>query len=821
MQGPEEPCERHPTALRRPRPPRRPAGRTQGGPRTAPPSRPPAARPRRREGQRREGQAGAARRARSSSATCRAGRRRGTSRKKTLKWGAIVGFSGLDLAAITVYVIYRMIDIPNPNTDFEAQTTTVYYSDGEHVLGTFALQNRESIPLSEMPQSIQDAVISAEDRTFYTNNGIDIKGIVRAAWNNLHSGSIEQGASTITQQYVKILYLSQERTWTRKIKEAFLAVKLQNEQSKDQILEGYLNTIYFGRGAYGVQAAAQAYFDKDAKDLTVPESAVLASVLNSPTALDPANGKDARKALLARYDTCSRAWCRWATSTRRRPRSTRRSCRPFPEIRDVNTYGGQKGYLMTLVKNQLHRPRLQRQRDRGRRPQGHDDHRLQDGARRQQDREARCAAGAPPGPPHRTRVGRAGDRRPARHDRRPRLPAEPAQNWATSAANRGRRSRRSHSRPASRTASPCSDTFDGNSPYTYPDGKTVRNEGESPRHPDRRLVRVGDHADLGDRGFRQHRLRRPDVVRWATTVRKRSSTRRSRRNPQELAGARAEPRRRARAAPRSRPSTWPTATRRSPPTASTPTGTSSTRSPTPTASYEHKVKTTRLSPRSWRATSRTRSSRSSRSAPGRTRRRSSGRRPARPARDGVREGRTTSTCRRRGSSATRRSSRPRSCSCAADGNESLEGYLDPFFGAHYPTETWTAYMTSALQGKPALDFPDPAELHGESPTYSRRRRRARHRRPRRRRPRLRRRRRRRPRRRSRRPRRPSRRPRRRSRRPDDADDAVGCRPCQCATTRRQSAAGWRRRQGRRGPAPGGGPAAGGGSRRPDVVVAAP
>ena len=152
-----------------------------------------------------------------------------------------------------------------------------------------------------MPQSIQDAVIAAEDQSFYSNSGIDIKGIVRAAWNNLHSSSIEQGASTITQQYVKILYLSQERTWTRKIKEAFLAVKLQNELTKDEILEGYLNTIYFGRGAYGIQAAAQAYFDKDAKDLTVPESAVLASVLNSPSALDPANGKDSREALLSRY----------------------------------------------------------------------------------------------------------------------------------------------------------------------------------------------------------------------------------------------------------------------------------------------------------------------------------------------------------------------------------------------------------------------------------------------------------------------------------------------------------------------------------------
>ena len=221
--------------------------------------------------------------------------------KKTFKWGAIVGFSGLVLASIAVYVTYRMIDIPNPNTDFQAQTTTVYYADGKHVLGRFALQNRESIPLSEMPKSMQDAAMSAEDRSFETNSGVDPKGIVRAAWSNLHSDSGTQGASTITQQYVKILYLSQERTWKRKIKEAFLAVKVQNTLSKDEILEGYLNTIYFGRGAYGIQAASKAYFNKDAKDLTVPESAVLASVLNSPGTLDPAEGKAAKKALKARY----------------------------------------------------------------------------------------------------------------------------------------------------------------------------------------------------------------------------------------------------------------------------------------------------------------------------------------------------------------------------------------------------------------------------------------------------------------------------------------------------------------------------------------
>ncbi|HEY7043931.1 MAG TPA: transglycosylase domain-containing protein, partial [Nocardioidaceae bacterium] len=273
--------------------------------------------------------------------------------KKTAKWGAIVGFAGLVTVAIAVYVTYRMIDIPNPNTDFQAQTTTVYYSDGRHVLGQFALQNRESIPLSQMPKSLQYAAMSAEDRSFETNKGLDPKGIARAAWNNLHSGSDTQGASTITQQYVKILYLSQERTWKRKVKEAFLAVKVQNTLSKDQIMEGYLNTIYFGRGAYGAQAAAQAYFDKDAADLTVPESAVLAAVLNSPGTLDPADGKDNRQRLLERYRYVLDGMVSMGNLDEARAQRFEKHVPKLAVVEEKDTYGGQKGYLLTLVEQQL------------------------------------------------------------------------------------------------------------------------------------------------------------------------------------------------------------------------------------------------------------------------------------------------------------------------------------------------------------------------------------------------------------------------------------------------------------------------------------
>jgi membrane peptidoglycan carboxypeptidase len=220
--------------------------------------------------------------------------------KRVLRRVLLVGALVAGLGVATVAAAYAFIDIPDPNEEFQAETTAVYYSDGKHRIGTFAVQNRNAIPLSRVPQHVQDAVVAAENREFWTDEGIDPTGIVRAAYSNLQGGPT-QGASTITQQYVKLLYLSQEQTYTRKFKEAILALKVDQEMSKEEILEGYLNTIYFGRGAYGIQAAAKAYFEKPARKLDVREGAVLAAVLNSPGSFDPAVEKDNSKALLGRY----------------------------------------------------------------------------------------------------------------------------------------------------------------------------------------------------------------------------------------------------------------------------------------------------------------------------------------------------------------------------------------------------------------------------------------------------------------------------------------------------------------------------------------
>ncbi len=272
--------------------------------------------------------------------------------KKTLKWSGITGLVLALLATLTFIVLYRAIDIPDPNADFQTETTYVYYSDGKSELGRYAEQNRNSIPLSEMPDFVKDGVVAAEDRSFWTNNGIDPRGILRAAFSNA-SGNDTQGASTITQQYVKILYLSQEHSYKRKVREAVVSLKLHRQQSKEQILEGYLNTIYFGRGAYGIDAAAQTWFRKPAKDLTLRESAVLSSVINNPTLFDPANGKHNRQSLKNRYTRVLNAMAQMGVVSAEQATKAAKKLPAFPKARAETTYGGQKGHALTMIRKEL------------------------------------------------------------------------------------------------------------------------------------------------------------------------------------------------------------------------------------------------------------------------------------------------------------------------------------------------------------------------------------------------------------------------------------------------------------------------------------
>ncbi|MDO5742532.1 MAG: transglycosylase domain-containing protein, partial [Vagococcus sp.] len=202
---------------------------------------------------------------------------------------------GVIAVSLIFLIAYWKLDVPSVSKVARAQITKVYYADGKTEMGTFAERNRKIIELDQLPDHVADAVIASEDRTFWENNGVDFKGIVRALWNNIQ-GKPLQGASTLSQQYIENYYVGDTRTYTGKFKETILALKINREQSKEEILINYLNTIYFGRGAYGIEAAAQAYFDKSAKDLTVSESALLSGIIPAPSVYDPKkNEKIAKK----------------------------------------------------------------------------------------------------------------------------------------------------------------------------------------------------------------------------------------------------------------------------------------------------------------------------------------------------------------------------------------------------------------------------------------------------------------------------------------------------------------------------------------------
>ena len=276
--------------------------------------------------------------------------------KQRLKRFAVVTFTtGLVFTLIVfgVFVyLYKAIDIPQPNAEFLTQTTYVYYDDGKDEAGRFATQLRDSVSLDDMAVDLKEAVVAAENRTFYTDSGIDPQGILRAVFNNA-SGNSTQGASTITQQYVKILYLTQEQSYKRKVKEAVQSLKVQRTQSKDEVLENYLNLIYFGRGAYGVEAAANVFFGIKAADLNLRQSAVLAAVLNNPTRFDPDNGPDAKRALKGRYDYVLDSMAETDKISNDEAVQAKERLPKFPDLPVESSYGLQKGHVLTMVKKAM------------------------------------------------------------------------------------------------------------------------------------------------------------------------------------------------------------------------------------------------------------------------------------------------------------------------------------------------------------------------------------------------------------------------------------------------------------------------------------
>ncbi|MEX2981373.1 transglycosylase domain-containing protein [Streptomyces sp. C36] len=244
---------------------------------------------------------------------------------------------------------YLLVDIPPANKAAVAESNVFLYSDGSQ-LARDGEVNRESVALSRVPKDVQHAVLAAEDRDFYSESAVNPEAMLRAAWNTV-TGKGKQSGSTITQQYVKNYYLGQEQTISRKVKEFFIAIKLDREESKNDILEGYLNTSYFGRNAYGIQAASQAYYGKDSDKLTTAEGAYLATLLNAPSAYDVGAHPENKPRALARWNYVLDGMLKkkWLGEDERA-----RITFPMPgKTKPRLSMTGQRGYLVEAVKDYL------------------------------------------------------------------------------------------------------------------------------------------------------------------------------------------------------------------------------------------------------------------------------------------------------------------------------------------------------------------------------------------------------------------------------------------------------------------------------------
>ncbi|MFH8490023.1 transglycosylase domain-containing protein [Streptomyces longisporoflavus] len=270
--------------------------------------------------------------------------------------GLFVGLLG-SLMAVTG-IAYALVGVPKVDDAATAQNNVYYWADGKQMVATGGETNRQIIDYEDIPKEMRTAVISAENKTFEDDKGVDPMGIARAVVN-MAKGGETQGGSTITQQYVKNARLGdQSQTFTRKFKELFISIKVGRQVSKEEIMAGYLNTAYYGRGAYGIQAAARAYFGVDAKELDPSQSALLATVLKGATYYDPAGSAAVDPAATAEANT-ERATKRWKwildeevkdghLTAERRAKYTK-----FPKLQNPRSnaqLGGQVGYLVDLAK---------------------------------------------------------------------------------------------------------------------------------------------------------------------------------------------------------------------------------------------------------------------------------------------------------------------------------------------------------------------------------------------------------------------------------------------------------------------------------------
>ena len=270
---------------------------------------------------------------------------------KLIRAGIFLAGFGFVAGATLFAFAWFTVSIPDPNAYVNSQSTIIQYSDGTEI-GRVGTQNRQILPLAKIPLKMRNAVMAAEDRNYYSNRAFSPTGIARAILNNLKSGSLNgEGGSTITQQYAKTAFLTPSRTIQRKIKELVISLKLENALTKDQILENYLNTIYFGRGSYGVQTASQQYFNRNVDQLTLSQTAVIASILRSPGFYDPSLSKENQVRLENRFAYVIQGMLdkKWITEAEAKAAK-------MPVVTPRTTSGqlsGPKGYIIDAVQKEL------------------------------------------------------------------------------------------------------------------------------------------------------------------------------------------------------------------------------------------------------------------------------------------------------------------------------------------------------------------------------------------------------------------------------------------------------------------------------------
>ncbi|MFG2628438.1 transglycosylase domain-containing protein [Streptomyces sp. NPDC048473] len=273
--------------------------------------------------------------------------------RRLFTWRKMLGtFFGFCLLIMGAFVaLYMYVDIPKANDMAERQSNVYQYSDGTVLTRTGDGVNRQIVDLAEVPKEVQHTFVAAENKTFYKDKGVDLKGTARGLLNTL-SGKGKQGGSTITQQYVKNYYLTQDPTVSRKLKELVISLKVDQKKDKNFILAGYINTAYYGRGASGIQAAAQAYYGVDAKDLNVSQGAYLAALLQAPSQYDWATATGTGKKLVKErwgYTLDNMVEMHWLDKSERDTLKF-----PYPDKpKPARGMEGQTGYLVEAANKEL------------------------------------------------------------------------------------------------------------------------------------------------------------------------------------------------------------------------------------------------------------------------------------------------------------------------------------------------------------------------------------------------------------------------------------------------------------------------------------